>query len=63
MLPCLLHTRGALKEQRGLASKGYRPGPLMVDPSGGVNSEHSLVALQIWWHEAMGRPQPDRPFA
>ena len=42
--------------QRGLASKGYRPGPLMVDPSGGVNSEHSLVALQIWWHEAMGRP-------
>ena len=42
--------------QRGLASKGYRPGPLMVDPAGGVNSEHSLVALQIWWHEAMGRP-------
>ncbi len=34
--------------QRGLASKGYRPGPLVLDPRYGVNSEHSLRALHDW---------------
>ncbi len=34
--------------QRGLSSRGYRPGPLVVDPAGGVNSEHSILALQSW---------------
>ena len=34
--------------QRGLRSKGYRPGPLVLDPHCGVNSEHSLLALQRW---------------
>ena len=37
--------------QRGLNSRGYRPGPLVVDPAGGVNSEHSLVTLHKWMRE------------
>ena len=28
--------------QRGLESGGYRPAPLVIDPAGGVNSEHSI---------------------
>ncbi len=39
--------------QRGLHSKGYRPGPLVIDPSHGVNSEHSIQALQQWLREAI----------
>lgn len=39
--------------QRGLNSKGYRPGPLLIDPGGGVNSEHSLHALHGWIREAL----------
>lgn len=38
--------------QRGLKSRGYRPGPLVVDPEGGVNSEHSVMVLQQWMREA-----------
>jgi len=34
--------------QRGLASKGYNPGPLIIDPRHGVNSEHSVKALNDW---------------
>lgn len=34
--------------QRGLASRGYTGGPLVVDPATGVNSEHSVKALQQW---------------
>ena len=34
--------------QRGLASRGYRPGPLVIDPAGGVKSEHSIAVLQGW---------------
>lgn len=37
--------------QRGLQSAGYRPGPLVIDPEGGVNSEHSIAALQEWMRE------------
>ncbi len=40
--------------QRGLRSRGYRPGPLVIDPDGGVNSEHSIQALQGWMREALG---------
>ena len=40
--------------QRGLNSRGYRPGPLVIDPKFGVNSEHSLVTLQQWMREAAG---------
>jgi len=39
--------------QRGLASRGYRPGPLVIDPGLGVNSEHSLHALHRWLLDAL----------
>ena len=39
--------------QRGLGSRGYRPGPLVLDPKGGVNSEHSVYYLQKWMREAV----------
>ena len=38
---------------RGLKSRGYRPGPLVVDPQGGVASEHSILALQQWMREGV----------
>lgn len=40
--------------QRGLRSRGYRPGPLIIDPRCGVSSEHSLKALHSWIREALG---------
>ena len=39
--------------QRGLCSRGYRPGPLVVDPQGGVNSEHPVMHLQRWIIESI----------
>ncbi|ADV14813.1 ring-hydroxylating dioxygenase, large terminal subunit [Mesorhizobium australicum WSM2073] len=39
--------------QRGLKSRGYRPGPLVIDPNCGVNSEHSIRVLQEWMREAV----------
>jgi phenylpropionate dioxygenase-like ring-hydroxylating dioxygenase large terminal subunit len=39
--------------QRGLNSKGYHPGPLVLDPNCGVNSEHSVEKLQQWMREAI----------
>ena len=39
--------------QRGLGSRGYRPGPLVLDPDCGVNSEHSIRALQQWMRDAV----------
>ena len=39
--------------QLGLGSRGYVPGPLVVDPECGVNSEHSLMAFQQWVREAV----------
>ncbi|MCY3877599.1 MAG: aromatic ring-hydroxylating dioxygenase subunit alpha [Rhodobacteraceae bacterium] len=39
--------------QRGLASRGYRPGPLVIDPCGGVKSEHPIMHLQQWMREAI----------
>ena len=39
--------------QRGLESGGYRPSPLVIDPAGGVNSEHSIRMLYEWLGEAM----------
>jgi phenylpropionate dioxygenase-like ring-hydroxylating dioxygenase large terminal subunit len=41
--------------QRGLKSKGYTPGPLILDPDLGVNSEHSVKALNDWLLEALER--------
>ncbi len=41
--------------QRGMNSRAYSPGPLVIDPSGhGVNSEHALHTLQGWIREAVG---------
>ena len=37
--------------QRGLKSRGYRPGPLVVDPGCGAMSEHSIATLQRWLRE------------
>jgi phenylpropionate dioxygenase-like ring-hydroxylating dioxygenase large terminal subunit len=34
--------------QQGLTSLGYRPGPLILDPNQGVNSEHSIRAIHEW---------------
>jgi len=39
--------------QRGLGSRGYTPGPLVIDPQGGVNSEHSIILLQQWMRESI----------
>ena len=39
--------------QHGLSCRGYRPGPLVIDPDQGLNSEHSIAALHRWYREAM----------
>ena len=39
--------------QRGLGNRGYKPGPLVLDPKCGVNSEHSIRTLQQWMREAV----------
>jgi phenylpropionate dioxygenase-like ring-hydroxylating dioxygenase large terminal subunit len=40
--------------QRGMRSRGYSPGPLVIDASGhGVNSEHALHTLQTWIRDAL----------
>jgi len=39
--------------QRGLGSRGYRPGPLVLDPEQGIDSEHPIAALQEWTREAV----------
>lgn len=38
---------------RGLKSRGYRPGPLVLDPACGLYSEHSIRTLQQWMREAV----------
>jgi phenylpropionate dioxygenase-like ring-hydroxylating dioxygenase large terminal subunit len=39
--------------QRGLKSRGYRPGPLVIDPDQGVDSEHSIQAIKSWVLDAL----------
>jgi len=39
--------------QRGLKSAGYRPGPLIVSPGEGIDSEHSIASLHDWLREAL----------
>ena len=39
--------------QKGLKSRGYRPGPLVIDPNAGVNSEHPVMHLQSWMRQAV----------
>ena len=40
--------------QRGLNSRGYRPGPLIVDPAGGIDNELPVQKLHEWLREAVG---------
>ncbi len=40
--------------QQGLKSRGYKPGPLVIDPAGGVDSEHSIATLQQWMRNTDG---------
>jgi phenylpropionate dioxygenase-like ring-hydroxylating dioxygenase large terminal subunit len=44
--------------QRGLKSRGYRPGPLVLDPHCGLNSEHSIQKLQQWMREGIEQEYP-----
>ena len=39
--------------QRGLHSRGYRPGPLVIKPEGGIDSEHSVAVLHGWVEEML----------
>ena len=39
--------------QRGLGSMGYRPGPLVLNPAEGIDSEHSIAKLHDWVREAV----------
>ncbi len=40
--------------QRGLSSKGYQAGTLIIDPDFGVASEHSVHSLNTWVRDALG---------
>ena len=41
--------------QRGLTSRGFRPGLLVMDPADGVNSEQSIAVLRSWMRYATDR--------
>ena len=43
--------------QRGLQSKGYTPGPLVLDPNGGIDNELSVSMLHQWLREAVDSTQ------
>ena len=40
--------------QRGLNSRGYVPGPLVLNPDGGINNELPILKLHQWLREAVG---------
>jgi phenylpropionate dioxygenase-like ring-hydroxylating dioxygenase large terminal subunit len=44
--------------QRGLKSRGYRPGPLMINRGGGIDNELSIACLHRWLREDLDGPQP-----
>lgn len=39
--------------QLGVASRGFAPGPLMIDPNGGIGNELSIAALHGWLRAAV----------
>lgn len=39
--------------QRGMHSRGYRAGPLLIETGLGLNSEHSIAALNAWLMDAL----------
>ena len=40
--------------QLGLGSRGYAPGPLMIDSEKSQYSEHAVAAIQQLWRDALG---------
>ena len=40
--------------QRGVESPAYAPGPLVLNPEEGIDSEHSVAALHDWFLEGAG---------
>ena len=42
--------------QRGIRSRGFQPGPLMIDPNGGIGNEHAIAVLHGWLREAVDPP-------
>ena len=41
--------------QRGVNSRGFAPGPLIIDPDGGIDNELSTATLHRWMREAVDR--------
>jgi phenylpropionate dioxygenase-like ring-hydroxylating dioxygenase large terminal subunit len=41
------------KVQRGINSRGYRPGPLVLNPEGGINNERPIQKLHEWLRAAV----------
>ena len=39
--------------QRGLNSRGYKPGPLVLNPEGGINNERPIQKLHEWLRAAV----------
>jgi phenylpropionate dioxygenase-like ring-hydroxylating dioxygenase large terminal subunit len=39
--------------QRGINSRGYRPGPLVLNPDGGINNERPIQKLHEWLRAAV----------
>jgi len=39
--------------QRGLNSRGYKPGPLVLNPEGGINNEFPIYKLHQWLRAAV----------
>lgn len=37
----------------GHGEPGCRPGPLILDPDMGLNSEHTVAEIKTWYAEAM----------
>ena len=43
--------------QRGMSSRGYKGGPLVLNPDEGVASEHSVAALHRWFQAALAEDE------
>ncbi len=39
--------------QRGIRSRGYRPGPLIIHPDGGIDNERPIACLHNWLRQAL----------
>ncbi len=44
--------------QRGVKNRGFIPGPLMIDPAGGIGSERAVATLHGWLRDALDAPSP-----